>query len=211
LLRAFLAAAVALMAPVFAHEQRQVGGFQLTVGWQHEPTYAGVENAVQIFIKDSKGKPVNDLGDPPSLKVQVITGSQTSDPLDLKASFDPDSGEGTPGEFDATLIPTAPGDYTFHLTGSINGQNIDEKFTSSDKTFDPVKDPNEVEFPAKTPSPGQMAQSIGRLGPRVDTASKSAKSAKDDASSASTLGIIGIVVGALGLIVGGVGLSRSRR
>jgi hypothetical protein len=211
LLRAFLAAAVALMAPVFAHEQRQVGGFQLTVGWQHEPTYAGVENAVQIFIKDSKGKPVNDLGDPPSLKVQVITGSQTSDPLDLKASFDPDSGEGTPGEFDATLIPTAPGDYTFHLTGSINGQNIDEKFTSSDKTFDPVKDPNEVEFPAKTPSPGQMAQSIDRLGPRVDTASKSAKSAKNDASNASTLGIIGIVVGSLGLIVGGVGLSRSRR
>jgi hypothetical protein len=211
LLRAFLAAAVALMAPVFAHEQRQVGGFQLTVGWQHEPTYAGVENAVQIFIKDSKGKPVNDLGDPPSLKVQVITGSQTSDPLDLKASFDPDSGEGTPGEFDATLIPTAPGDYTFHLTGSINGQNIDEKFTSSDKTFDPVKDPNEVEFPAKTPSLGQMAQSIDRLGPRVDTASKSAKSAKNDASNASTLGIIGIVVGSLGLIVGGVGLSRSRR
>jgi hypothetical protein len=204
LFRAFLAAAVALMAPVFAHEQRQVGAYQLTVGWQHEPTYAGVENAVQIFIKDTKGKPVNDLGDPPSLKVQAITGSQTSDPLDLKASFDPDAGEGTPGEFDATIVPTAPGNYTFHVTGAINGQNIDEKFTSSDQTFDPVKDPSDVEFPAKTPSAGQLSQSIDRLGPRIT-------SAKDDASSASTLGIIGIVVGALGLIIGGLGLVRSRR
>jgi hypothetical protein len=211
LLRALLAAAVALTAPIFAHEQRQVGGYQLTVGWQHEPAYAGVENAVQIFVKDSKGKAVSDLGDPPSLKVQVIAGSQTSDPLELTASFDPDEGEGTPGEFDATLVPTAPGDYTFHLSGSINGQNIDEKFTSSDKTFDPVKDPSEVEFPAKTPSPAQLAQGIDRLGPRIDTASKSAKSAKDDASSASTLGIIGIVIGALGLILGGLGLARSRR
>src|SRR5712692_2143629 len=35
-------------APAFAHEQRTVGSFQITVGWLHEPSYAGIENAVQL-------------------------------------------------------------------------------------------------------------------------------------------------------------------
>lgn len=187
-------------APALAHEERQVGAYQLTVGWQHEPTYTGVENAVQIFIKDAKGNAFDDLGDPPSLKVQAINGSQTSDPLDLKASFDPDTGEGTHGEFDASIIPTVPGDYTFHLTGTIKGQNIDEKFTSSDKTFDPVKDPSDVQFPAKVPSNQQLAQSVSRNEARSANA---AKQAKDSADSAKTLAIVGI---ALGVVLGGAGL-----
>lgn len=186
--------------PASAHEQRKVGAYQITIGWQHEPTYTGVENAVQIFLKDAKGNDIDDLGDPPTLKVQVINGSQTSDPLDLKASFDPDTGEGTHGEFDASIIPTVPGDYTFHLTGSINGQNIDEKFTSSDKTFDPVKDPSDVQFPAKVPSNQQLAQSVSRNETR---ASKAAKDAKDSADSAKTLAIVGIAVG---VVFGGTGL-----
>jgi hypothetical protein len=193
----------------FAHEVRKVGAYQITIGWEHEPTYTGVENAVQIFIKDAKGNPVDDLGDPPSLKVQVINGSQTSDPLDLKASFDPDTGLGMHGEFDAAIVPTVPGDYTFHLTGSINGQNIDEKFTSSDQTFDPVKDPTEIQFPAKVPSNGQLASSIDRTNARATAA---AKSAKDSASTAKTLAIIGIaaavILGGAGLVVG---LSARRR
>ena len=188
--------------PASAHEVRKVGAYEITIGWQHEPTYSGVENAVQIFIKDAKGNPVDDLGDPPTLKVQVINGSQTSDPLDLKASFDPDTGEGTRGEFDASIVPTVPGDYTFHLTGSINGQNIDEKFTSSDKTFDPVKDPTEVQFPAKVPSNSQLAQSISRNETRAAAAAKSAKDAADTAKVLAIVGIaVGVVLGGAGLIV----------
>lgn len=186
--------------PASAHEVRKVGAYEITIGWEHEPTYTGVENAVQIFIKDAKGNPVDDLGDPPSLKVQVINGGQTSDPLDLKASFDPDTGLGMHGEFDAAIIPTVPGDYTFHLTGSINGQNIDEKFTSSDKTFDPVKDPSDVQFPAKTPSNGQLAQSVSRVDTRE---TRAAKDAKDSADTAKVLAIVGIAVG---VVLGGTGL-----
>jgi len=190
--------------PAFAHEVRKVGAYEFTVGWQHEPTYTGVENAVQVTLKDGKGNPVDDLGDPPSLKVQVINGSQTSDPLDLKASFDPDTGEGTHGEFDASIIPTVPGDYTFHFTGSINGQNVDEKFTSSDKTFDPVKDPTEVEFPAKVPSNGQLATSVQRVDARSTNA---AKDAKDSADTAKILGVVGIAVA---VVLGGSALVVAR-
>jgi hypothetical protein len=201
LLRAFLAAALSLTAPILIHEQRHVGAYDMEVGWQSEPPFAGIQNAVQILIKDAKGNPVSDLGDPPTLKVQVINGTQTSDPLDLRAAE-------TPGEFDAAIVPTLPGNYTFHLTGSVKGQNIDEKFTSSETTFDPVKDPSEVEFPAKTPSPAQLAQSIDRLNPRIDAATKAAKSAKDSASTAKTLSIVGIVLGGLGLVVGGLAWRR---
>jgi sensor c-di-GMP phosphodiesterase-like protein len=104
------------------------------------------------------------------------------------------------GEFDAAIEPTVPGDYTFHFTGSINGQNIDQKFTSSDKTFDTVKDPTEIQFPAKVPSNGQLAQSVSRLDTRATTA---AKNAQDSADTAKTLAIVGIAVG---VVLGGAGL-----
>ena len=200
------AAAILTLAsadPAFAHEQRKVGPYQFTVGWQHEPTHTSVENAVQLFLKDAKGNPIDDLGSPPTLKVQVITGSQTSDPLELKASFDPDTGLGSHGEFDASIIPTTAGDYTFHFTGAIGSDKIDERFTSSDKTFDTVRDPTDVEFPAKAPPLAQLASSVDRLTPRVDNAANAAKKAKDKASTAQTLGIVALVVGA---VVGGAGL-----
>ena len=206
---AALAAVVGLVflgitaGPAGAHEVRKVGGYELTVGWQREPTYTGVVNGVQFFVKDAKGNPVDDLGDPPSLKVDVTTGGKTSDPLDIKASFDPDTGEGTHGEFDAALIPTSPGDYTFHFTGNIKGQNIDEKFTSSDTTFETVKDPTAIQFPSKEPSPGQLATSVNRLDPRV-------KNATDKAKSASTLAIVALVVGAV-LGIGGIAVGATAR
>src|SRR5258708_9846923 len=134
--------------PAFAHEIRQVGAYQLTVGWLTEPTYVGQTNAVEVFVHNAKGTALDDLG-PDGLKVQVITGSQTSDPRALNGAFDPDTGLGLHGQYLASIIPTSPGDYTFHLTGNINGQKIDEKFTSGDKTFNTVVDPSGVEFPVK--------------------------------------------------------------
>jgi len=210
-------AALVLITPgvAFAHEQRQVGSVEFTVGWVHEPTYAGFENAVQLFLKDGKGKPIDDLGDPPSLSVQVLTGNQTSDPLPLAPSFDPDTGLGTHGEFDAAIIPTRPGDYTFHFTGTVNGQKVDEKFTSSDKTFDSVKEASAIEFPAKDPSTGDLATNVDRLNPRVDSVvtqagvvKKAAASASDKASTAEALGIAALIVG---IVLGGGGLLMGLR
>jgi hypothetical protein len=204
-----------LPTAAFAHEQRQVGAVQFTVGWQHEPTYAGSQNGVQLFLKDAKGKPIDDIGDPPTLQVQVITGTQTSDPLPLAPSFDPDTGLGTHGEFDAAIIPTRAGDYTFHFTGTVDGQKIDEKFTSSEQTFDSVKEPTAVEFPAKDPSTGDLATNVDRLNPRVDNAvtlagadKKAAASAADKASTAQTLGVVAIV---LAVLLGGSGLLAGLR
>ena len=51
-----------------------LGAYQFTVGWLVEPTYVGVQNAVQLLVHDAKGSPVDDIGD--GLKVQVLFGSQ---------------------------------------------------------------------------------------------------------------------------------------
>jgi hypothetical protein len=187
--------------PASAHEQRKVGRWMFTVGWGEEPLYAGAKNSVQLVLDDAAGNPVKDLGD--TLKVTVVYGTQ-SVTLPLETTFDPDSGEGTPGDYRAWFIPTAPGNYTFHFTGTIHGDRIDESFTSSDTTFDPVKDPAEVEFPSKPLTTAQLSTRVARDGARID-------SAKSSASTATILGIVGIVLGAIGAAAGvGFGV-RSRK
>src|SRR5205085_11018453 len=88
-------------SPAAAHEIRDVGKYQFTVGFGNEPAYTGQENFVQFFLHDrATGKPVTNLG--PSLKVEVIVGSQKMT-LAFEPSFDPDTGLGTPGEYDASF------------------------------------------------------------------------------------------------------------
>jgi hypothetical protein len=186
----------------FAHEQRHVGAYQFTVGWANEPTYVGEQNAVQLFLHDAKGNPIDDIGSPPTLQVQVIFGGQTSPPLDLEASFDPDTGLGTHGEFEAAIIPTAVGNYTFHFYGSLGGQKIDQRFTSGPTTFNTADDPTGIEFPTKVPTLPDLAALTGRLSPRVDHATAVAAVGVSRANSAHTLALIGVILGAVGLVAG---------
>jgi hypothetical protein len=197
-------------SPAFAHEQRTVGAHQLTVGWETEPSYTGQVNAVELFVHDAKGSPLDDLG-PTGLKVQVVFGAQTSDPMAMAGGFDPDTGLGLHGQFLAPIVPSAPGDYTFHFTGDINGEKIDQKFSSGPNTFNSVTDPTVVEFPAKTPTLSALATGVNQLTPRVDAvrsdadaATSAAKSAKNSAGRATTLAIVALVLGA---VLGGAGLS----
>ena len=193
-------------APAFAHEIRNVGKYQFTVGFGVEPAYLDQKNYVQFFLHDrATGKPITNLSD--SLKVAVQFGSQ-SIKLPLEPSFDPDTGLGTPGEYDAFFFPTAPGKYTFHFTGSIEGQKVDESFTSGPTTFSEVEDPSSVQFPVKVPTVGEVGQLVQNQGQRL-TAQIS--TASDDASSAKTLGLIGIIVGAIGLLTAAGALVVARR
>ncbi len=202
----FLALLLPLMftAMASAHERRQVGSYVMRVGWADEPTYAGVKNGVQLLLSDASGKPVTDL--PEDLKVEIIFGTEKMGPLPLEAAFG--KAFGRPGDFRAALIPTRPGNYTFHFIGSLNGQRIDQSFTSSDKTFDPVTEAVAIEFPAKDPSPGELAGRLERLGPRIDESVASARNAAAAASQARVLGMIGILAGAVGIVVG---VSSGRR
>ncbi len=183
-----------------AHEHRRVGAYDLTVGWAEEPPYAGQRNAVQVLVRDAAGHPVTDAGD--TLAVQVIYGPARSGRLSLAPAA------GRPGDYRAPLIPTRPGTYTFRLVGSIRGQRVDQSFTSSETTFDPVRDPQEIEFPAKDPSLGDLAARVERLTSRVESARSEARGAASASRRAQVLCVLGVLVGAAAL---GAATLRGRR
>jgi hypothetical protein len=208
------ALAVMTTSPAYAHEERASGPVQMTVGWVSEPTFTGFPNGVQLFLNDSAGAPITDLGD--SLKVEVSLGEEKTGPLALEPAFGEDFG--TPGEYNAHLIPTRPGAYTFHFTGSVQGQNIDESFSGSEEHgegFSIVEDPSEEAFPAKDPSTAELSQKLDRVEPRVEEAQQQAAAAANDIddakSSADTAMIVGIVALVLAVALGGGALLVARR
>ena len=145
-----------------------------------------------------------------------------------------DTSLGVPGDYEASLIPTVPGDYTFHLTGSIHGQAVDETATSSDSTFNPAVESTEIQFPTKLPSLTEITTRLDRIDARLtaglppvaastspalnDTtagladAVVAAQAAASQAQrAASTSLVVGIIVGALGIVLGGTALALTRR
>jgi hypothetical protein len=196
-----------LSGPAFAHEERAVGKYHFAVGFGNEPAYTGQENSVQLLLHDAQDRPVTDLTD--TLSVDVNYGGQKTT-LPLEPYFE--VGEfGTPGDYRAWFFPTQPGDYTFHFTGSIKGQEVDESFTSGPTTFSSVEDPTNVQFPVKEPPVSQVAALAQRLSSRLQAATAAQKRSQDSATNAKTIGYVGIGVGAVGLLVGALALALSRR
>lgn len=230
---AFLASAFGVMlisGVADAHIVKTFGPYTVALGWVHEPTYVGEQNAVQVVTKDASGKPITDLADG-DLKVTVGVGGKTSDPLDLLNTFDPDTGLGVPGDYEAPIIPTAPGDYTFHLTGTIHGTAVDETATSSDSTFNSAVDATGIQFPNQLPALTDIITRLDRIDARltassgpsgaapassagpaeaaaIDAASAAAASAQTAANSAL---LAGAVIGAAGVIIGLAALTIAMR
>jgi hypothetical protein len=218
---------IALVGTIQAHVLKDFGSYGVALGWVVEPTYVGQVNAVQVVVKDKQGKAVTDLADG-DLKVIVSVGGQDSAALALNNKFDPDTGLGVPGDYEAPITPTASGDYTFHLTGSIHGQAVDETATSSDATFNSAVEATDIQFPNKLPSLTEITTSLDRINARlaaspspaasaaapapsadagladaVSAAQTTASQARDAASSAL---VAGLLVGAIGVILGGAAL-----
>jgi hypothetical protein len=202
----------------YAHVVKQVGNYTLEIGWQHEPTYVGEANGVQVIIHDADENPITDLGID-DLKVVVSTGDQQTGELTFEPGFDLEEGEGPLGEYNAPIMPTAPGDYTFHLTGAIHGEPIDITVTSSDETFDTVKGTADIEFPTKLPALPDVVTRLDRIDERlaggqaptqedVDAAQASADAAHAAADRAL---LVGGGIGLLGVIVGAGSLLMVRR
>jgi hypothetical protein len=197
--------------PAAAHEEKAIGKYRFDVGFGQEPAYAGLPNSVQLLLFDASDEPVTNLRE--GVNVEVAFGDETAE-YPLEPNFE--VGEfGTPGDYRAWFIPTRAGRYSFHFTGSVNGQKVDETFTSGPNTFDDVQDPTGVEFPVQDPTVGELAARVEREFPRLDASVAAVRSqaaaASDDASSAVTLAVVAIVIGVLGLAVGIVSLVRGRR
>ena len=200
---ALSAAAVALLlitGVADAHVVKTFGTYSVALGWVHEPTYVGEQNAVQVVIKDAAGKAITDLNDG-DLKVTVSVGGQTSDPLPLLNKYDPDTGLGVPGDYEAPVIPTAPGDYTFHLTGTIHSTAVDETAVSSDSTFNSVVGAAGIQFPNQLPALTDIVTRLDRIDTRL--ASPAAAASPDNSAllAGVGVGIVGILVGLVALTI----------
>jgi hypothetical protein len=194
-----------------AHEDVETGGLSMAIGFGTEPAYAGQPNSVQAILSYN-GEPVTQLGD--SLKVEVGYGDATTD-LALEPYFE--IGEfGTLGDYRAWFIPSQTGSYTFHFTGSVEGQKVNETVRSGPKTFSDVEDPQEAAFPPiNAPTNQELATKIDQVDTRsqetVAAAEAAAADSKDAADSAKTLALFGLIVGAIGVIAGIAGIAAARR
>ena len=197
-----IVASLLIVAPTQAHVLKDFGSYSVALGWAVEPTYLSEVNAVQVVVKDQAGKAITDLADG-ALQVVVSAQGQQSDALQLLNRFDPDTGLGVPGDYEASIIPTVPGDYTFHLTGSIHGTPVDETATSGDSTFNSVVGSTDIEFPAKLPALSDVSTRLDRLDGRIAVLS--------DGTSGSTALAVGAGLGGLGLVVGLVALAVALR
>jgi hypothetical protein len=199
---------VPLAGPASAHGEHKVDRYTVEVGFGTEPAYAGVINSVQLIISNN-GKPVTNAK---GLKVAVTTGDAEPRQMPLEPYFGDDFG--TPGDYRAFFIPTAPGAYTFKVTGTLGGKKVDQSYTSGKDGFDEVTDPAEAQYPVQQPSGSQLTNRLDRETTRLNAALAAEREAADDqVAGARRLATIGLVVGALGLLaaVGAGALALRRR
>ena len=154
-------------SPALAHETRTVGDIVVSVGWGNEPTYAGYQHPVEVFFAEAGGSEEED-GPPISdadVQVEVFFGAEASGASSVRLAMEEAFGD--PGHFEADMIPTRPGTYTFRLTGTVAGQEIDEVFTSGPDTFSDVGLTASIQFPEQDPTNGELAERIARIDDRA--------------------------------------------
>ena len=177
----------ALAAPALAHEERDVGDYSFEVGLINEPVYVGQSSGLEFHVTKAN-QPISGLDG--TLKAEVIYGQAKRDlPLVER--------EADPGWYQSVFIPTAAGKYTFHIYGTVEGNAVDESFTSSPDGFNEVQEAVSGQFPVTLPTAAEL--------------SSEAKKGADAASQvpiALALGAAGLIVGLLGL---GVALAARRR
>lgn len=186
-----LLALVAYVGTASAHEHREVGDYEITIGFKGEPALVGQPNGLDLRVAKGHGDdgtPVEGLAE--TLQAEIRYGDQSM-PLTLRGVWN------TPGAYTADVIPSAVGAYTFHISGTIEGTEIDETFTSGPETFSEVGGVEALTFPA-----------AGAADAEADSA---VQDAQDDADSARMLATIAIAVGAAGLALGVIGMAAARR
>jgi hypothetical protein len=188
---ALLAVSLLLPGIASAHEQREVGPYHFAVGFLNEPSIVDQMNGLDLTITTAADKKPVDGADK-TLKAEVIVGGNAKVmPLPLTARF------GMPGKYAAYFMPTAAGSYIFHISGTINGASVDQRFESGPGRFDDVQPMAPLQFPEKLADPADVQAQVA--------------GAQAAASQGRALGIAGVVVGLIGIVAGGAALAAARR
>jgi hypothetical protein len=170
-----------------AHEERDVAGYSVEVGFIDEPVYVGQKSGLEFLVNKGE-KPVEGLEK--TLKAEVIKGDQKRD-LPIDARFE------APGAYESVFFPTEAGAYTFHIFGTIEGNAVDESFTSSPKGFSEVQELSGGQFPVQFPAEAELVADA-----------KAGKDASSQVTLALGLGAAGLLAGIVGI---GLALAARRR
>jgi len=170
---------------VSAHEDREIDDITMAVGFLDEPVYSGQKSGLDLRVTHDE-EPVEGLEE--TLEAEVTFEGQTLD-LEISPVF------GQAGAYRSVFFPTAAGPYTFHIFGEIDGEAIDETFTSGPETFSEVQDVAGGQFPVQYPSTGDIVRDA------------------EAGANAATTATIALVLGAAGLLAGlvALGLIVARR
>jgi len=170
---------------VSGHESRDIGHITMVVGLLDEPVYSGQKSGLDLRVTHD-GEPAEGLEE--TLEATVTFGDSTRD-LPLSPAF------GEPGAYRSVFLPTAAGPYTFRIFGEIDGEPIDESFTSGPDTFGEVQDVAGGQFPVVFPGTADVVRDA------------------EAGAGAATTATIALVLGAAGLLAGlvALGLTLARR
>ncbi len=158
-----------------AHQTVQIGDYAVEYGWENEPVIANQPNAVVINLTGKGGDTNIDVS---NLQIQAVFGSETKQ-LTLQPL-----GENTPGQFVASMMPTRPGTYTFHLSGTVGTTSF-----NNDVQPEEVHTSDFVAFPLAGSSAATVGAGLGLAG---------------------WLGIAGILLGLVGTALGAAALNRKK-
>ena len=176
---------MAVTGTALAHEQRDVEGYSMVVGFIDEPVFTGQKSGLEFGVTQDE-EPVEGLEE--TLQAEVTFEGETRE-LPLSARF------GEPGWYQSVFFPTAAGPYTFRIHGEVDGTAIDESFTSGPETFSEVQDVTGGQFPVVFPATGDLVRDA------------------EAGAGAATTATIALVLGGAGLLAGlvAIGLSLARR
>jgi hypothetical protein len=173
-------ALLALYAPIRAIDKQTVGTIQLTIGWGDESAFAGSINSIDVGVSDSTGASVADPTN--TLNVEVSFGDRR-----LRLPLLPVDRQ--PGMYRAWIVPSRAGSYAFHISGRLKGESIEVTSACSEKTFQCVTEPSEVQFPEKDPTSAQLADTVSNSQARV-------QQAIDDATEARLISLVAMAISA---------------
>jgi hypothetical protein len=184
-----------LAVPASAHESREVGEYEFVVGWYDEPVYTGGKNGPEVFISElESGDPITEKL-PVELECEVIFGEEST-AVTMEPAFD------DPSHFEAHVAPTRPGEYTFHITGTVGDQEVDEEFTSGPETFSSPVDLKEIQFPVQDPSTADLAERLDQETARAqEEAAAAGENVSDDVDTARTVAFIALGLGVIAVIL----------
>lgn len=131
---------ITLMAPpsAFARESRTVAEtWTVDIGFVNEPPIQNDTNGLWVKVFE---------GDQPVEGLEATLTAQTTF-ADQARELPLTPAAGQPGVYTSVFIPTQPGEYSFLLAGTIEGQPIEETFASSPEGVPLVASRLDYEFP----------------------------------------------------------------